>query len=51
MIIYHGSDTLIKQPQILDSNRYLDFGIGFYTTRNKEQAERWARKVCLRNDS
>lgn len=51
MIIYHGSDTLIEQPKILDSNRYLDFGIGFYTTRNKEQAERWARKVCLRNDS
>jgi hypothetical protein len=51
MIIYHGSDTLIEQPKILDSNRYLDFGIGFYTTKNKEQAERWARKVCLRNDS
>ncbi|MCK5156549.1 MAG: DUF3990 domain-containing protein [Spirochaetales bacterium] len=51
MIIYHGSDTSIEQPEILESNRYLDFGVGFYTTRNKEQAERWARKVCLRNDS
>ncbi|MBC8343820.1 MAG: DUF3990 domain-containing protein [Bacteroidetes bacterium] len=51
MIIYHGSDTSIEQPEILESNRYLDFGVGFYTTRSKEQAERWARKVCLRNDS
>jgi len=51
MIIYHGSDTSITHPKILDSNRYLDFGVGFYTTSNKEQAERWAQKVCFRNSS
>ena len=51
MIIYHGSDISIIQPKILYSNRYLDFGVGFYTTSNREQAERWAQKVCYRNSS
>ena len=51
MIIYHGSDVPIEYPEILDSERYLDFGIGFYTTSNRGQAERWAQKVCSRNNS
>ena len=51
MTIYHGSDISIMQPEILESDRYLDFGIGFYTTSNREQAERWAQKVCTRNNS
>lgn len=42
MNIYHGSDIVVEKPQILQSNRLLDFGIGFYTTSNKEQAIRWA---------
>ena len=51
MIIYHGSDVPIEYPEILDSARYLDFGIGFYTTSNRKQAERWAGKVSSRNSS
>jgi len=47
MIIYHGSDVPIEYPEILDSARYLDFGIGFYTTSNRKQAERWAGKVSF----
>lgn len=51
MDIYHGSDVKVDKPKILKSNRLLDFGIGFYTTSNKEQAIRWAEKVSLRNNS
>ena len=51
MTIYHGSDVVIEHPEMLNSDRYLDFGIGFYTTSNREQAERWAEKVCFRNNS
>jgi hypothetical protein len=49
--IYHGSDIVVEKPEILQSNRLLDFGIGFYTTSNKEQAERWAKKVGFRNNT
>lgn len=51
MNIYHGSDVVVEVPQILQSNRLLDFGIGFYTTSNKDQAIRWAEKVSLRNNT
>lgn len=49
--IYHGSDVVVEKPEVMQSNRLLDFGIGFYTTSNKEQAGRWAEKVSLRNDT
>jgi hypothetical protein len=42
MKVYHGSSTVIKTPEILDSQRLLDFGMGFYTTSSKVQAENWA---------
>lgn len=43
MILYHGSTDLVNQPEIRQSDVYLDFGTGFYTTTSYEQAERWAR--------
>ena len=46
MVIYHGSDVAVITPKILDSNRFLDFGKGFYTTSSHEQAVRWAQRVC-----
>lgn len=48
MILYHGSNTEVKKPEIRPSNRYLDFGFGFYTTTNLEQASNFARKVVNR---
>lgn len=48
MIIYHGSYLPVEKPKIIASNRTLDFGRGFYTTTNYEQAEKWARKVIKR---
>lgn len=46
MIIYHGSNMVIEEPKIIKSNRALDFGIGFYATTFKEQAEKWAVRKC-----
>lgn len=46
MIIYHGSNMIIKEPKVFKSNRALDFGIGFYATTFKEQAEKWAIRKC-----
>lgn len=28
MIVYHGSDTIVDTPRILEANRPLDFGRG-----------------------
>lgn len=50
MILYHGSTDLVDRPEIRQSDVYLDFGTGFYTTTSYEQAERWARiKMRRRN--
>lgn len=48
MILYHGSNTVVNKPEIRQSNRYLDFGSGFYTTTNLDQASSFARKVVKR---
>ena len=42
MKLFHGSTLAIEQPIILNSQRLLDFGNGFYTTSSKTQAENWA---------
>lgn len=42
MILYHGSNIEVISPKVIVSNRTLDFGAGFYTTSNLEQAQRWA---------
>ena len=48
MIIYHGSNVMVEEPKILTPNRYLDFGAGFYTTTNYDQALNFAGKVTMR---
>lgn len=42
MKVYHGSFTAVSEPLVLAGRRNLDFGRGFYTTRLKDQAEKWA---------
>jgi hypothetical protein len=49
--VYHGSDIIIKTPKIIQPVRALDFGQGFYTTTNIEQAKNFAKKVQDRNGS
>ena len=48
MILYHGSNTIVEKPRLIEQNRFLDFGYGFYTTTNKAQADSFARKVVVR---
>lgn len=42
MILYHRSNIVVENPKIIQSDRRLDFGTGFYLTSSYEQAERWA---------
>lgn len=48
MRLYHGSDRIVDRPRILEPNRPMDFGKGFYTTGSYEQAEKWAKDVRRR---
>lgn len=48
MILYHGSNVIVDQQKLIRQNRYLDFGFGFYTTTNREQAVNFAQKVTDR---
>ena len=51
MILYHGSNVTVSEPRLVEQNRYLDFGYGFYTTTNKTQAIGFADKVTKRRKS
>lgn len=42
MILYHGSQMIVDEPEIRKTKYTKDFGWGFYCTVIKEQAERWA---------
>ena len=48
MILYHGSNMTVEKPRLIKQNRYLDFGFGFYTTTNRDQAVSFAQKVTER---
>ncbi len=48
MILYHGSNVIVSEPKLIEQNRFLDFGFGFYTTTNKTQAIGFADKVTKR---
>lgn len=41
-LVYHGSTVCIPTPRLVETNRRLDFGAGFYTTSDLPQARRWA---------
>jgi hypothetical protein len=51
MTLYHGSNVIVKKPRLISSLRTLDFGPGFYTTTNREQAMDFAGKVMIRTKS
>ncbi|MCL2411582.1 MAG: DUF3990 domain-containing protein [Treponema sp.] len=50
MLIYHGSNIAVESPKLIVPNRALDFGSGFYTTMNIEQAKSFAKNVVNRNE-
>ena len=42
MRLYHGSTVAVRKPSLRPGSPNADFGKGFYTTSNYEQAVRWA---------
>lgn len=46
MILYHGSHVEVCKPKLLKNQRELDFGKGFYTTTDFEQAKAWAYRTA-----
>ena len=42
MKLYHGSTVTVRKPYLRPGRPNADFGKGFYTTSNLEQAIRWA---------
>ncbi len=50
MLLYHGSNIVVREPKILKSQRFLDFGAGFYMTSDFEQARKWAVRTSARRE-
>ncbi|WP_370514630.1 DUF3990 domain-containing protein [Adlercreutzia sp. ZJ138] len=48
MIVFHASTLTIEKPLIMNRFKTLDFGTGFYTTTNEDQAQDFARKIYFR---
>jgi hypothetical protein len=44
MILYHASRVKVEKPDVKHSRESLDFGQGFYLTRIKEQALKYAER-------
>lgn len=51
MILYHGSNMIVDKPKLIQQTRTLDFGCGFYTTTNRNQAVSFAGKVTKRREN
>ncbi len=47
--LFHGGYDIIKNPEIREPNRTLDFGKGFYLTSSKSQARDWVKRR-IKND-
>jgi len=50
MKVFHGTNVVIERPGIMNRFKTLDFGEGFYTTENENQARDFAVKVCKRRN-
>ena len=51
MTLYHGSNVTVDTPHMLKPQRTLDFGRGFYTTSDFEQAKKWAQRTVKIRES
>ncbi|MDR2578849.1 MAG: DUF3990 domain-containing protein [Chitinispirillales bacterium] len=47
MKLYHGSNQVIKNPDLGKGRKFLDFGDGFYLSVGKKQAENRAKSAIL----
>ena len=50
MRLYHGSNVAVEEPRIIDSDRALDFGKGFYLSTDFEQAKKWSILTTKRRE-
>lgn len=48
-LLYHGSTLRVEEPLCHIGRKELDFGPGFYLTRDREQAISWAKTKSGRN--
>ena len=48
IIVYHGSNDIVKHPDYTKSRVDIDFGVGFYLSDDKNMASKWA---CNKNNS
>lgn len=46
--LYHGSNKVFQEISLESSRNRRDFGRGFYTTANRQQAEQWAASLYKR---
>lgn len=51
MTLYHTSTIEIRKPDLLHSRPRLDFGIGFFLTPLREQAERYGERFTRRGET
>lgn len=51
MILYHGSNVEVREPKLIPSKRFLDFGAGFYLTSDFEQSRKWAIRTTNSRES
>lgn len=51
MKIYHGGLEVVEHPMILQPNRKLDYGEGFYTTTSEKQSKEWVERRMLERHS
>ena len=42
MKVYHGGFLAVSEPRILSPSHSMDFGSGFYTTTDFDQAKKWS---------
>ena len=47
MKLYHGSNQIIRKPDLLKGRKFLDFGSGFYLSDERSQAENRAKSAVL----
>ncbi|MCL1907989.1 MAG: DUF3990 domain-containing protein [Holophagaceae bacterium] len=49
MLLYHGSNTEVAEPRLMEQTRGLDFGQGFYLTSREGQARGFSERVIKRH--
>lgn len=50
MKLYHGSNVIVRSPDVDHSREKIDFGRGFYVTPVYEQAAKWAERFKDRDE-